>query len=296
VYVTLEPCNHFGRTPPCVDRLLAEGVAAVTIGMRDPNPQVSGGGASALEARGVSVEWADDPAPFERQNEGWLTRMRTGKPFVRVKIALTLDGRPALAASRRTRISGEGGRAITMRLRSEATAIAVGAATLAIDDPQLTIRDADDRVHDRTPRRIVLSRTSVPDCRSAVFTDEHGPCLLVTSDVASRSALATFEREGERVLTYSYQEGLSAALSAIADEGVNDLLIEAGPALFSALWRDRLIDELVLVTAGGMSGNAAPPLFLGQADAEGAGLAPVMRPVETGIVKGDAVTVWRPLG
>ncbi|MGB4442233.1 MAG: bifunctional diaminohydroxyphosphoribosylaminopyrimidine deaminase/5-amino-6-(5-phosphoribosylamino)uracil reductase RibD [Coriobacteriia bacterium] len=293
VYVTLEPCNHFGKTPPCVDRILADGVAEVTIGMRDPDPSVTGNGADALAAAGVIVHWADDPRPYEEQNEGWLTRIRLGRPFVRVKVALTIDGRPALAARRRSRITGAGGRRVTMALRRQASAIAVGASTVDIDDPALTVRDTEERVEDRSPRRIVLSRTCVPKLRSRVFTDGLG-CTLVTSESASADEVAAAEREGVRVLRYAYAEGPAGALAAVAADGVNDVLVEAGPSLLSALWRGRLIDELVLVTAGGMSGNAAPPLFLGTADSDGADLAPVFHAVEAAVADGDAVTVWRP--
>lgn len=292
VYVTLEPCNHFGTTPPCVDRLRAEGVAAVTIGMRDPSAE-AGGGAETLERAGIAVTWAESPAPFEALNEGWLTRSRLGRPFVRVKVALTLDGRPALAARRRSRITGAGGRAITMRLRSEATAVAVGAATLGVDDPRLNVRDDSDAIASRSPRRYVLSRTSVPSSGACVFIDGQG-CTFVTSSAVRAADLEALEDAGGRVLRYEYAEGLHGALAAVGADGVNDVLIEAGPALLSALWRERLIDELVVVTAGGMSGNGAPALFLGQPDAEGEDLAPVFYPVEAGIVENDAVTVWRP--
>lgn len=292
VYVTLEPCRHFGKTPPCVERLLAEGVRAVTIGMPDPSPD-AGGGARELEQAGVHVCWADDPAPFAHLNEAWLTRLRDGRPFVRVKIALTLDGRPALAAGRRSSITGPGGRGVTMRLRAEASAVAVGASTLSIDDPQLTYRDGESPVPERSPRRFVLSRTTVPDASSAVFNDSFG-CTLVTSGAASAPEVEELELRGVEVLRYPYGEGLKGALAAIAAVGVDDLLIESGPTLFSELWRERLIDELVIVTAGGMSGSASPPLFLGRPTARGDDLAPIFGPVETGIVGDDAVMVWRP--
>jgi diaminohydroxyphosphoribosylaminopyrimidine deaminase/5-amino-6-(5-phosphoribosylamino)uracil reductase len=263
--------------------------------MRDSNPEVEGGGAEALAAAGVKVDWAEDPTPFERQNEGWLTLVRLGRPFVRVKVALTLDGRTALTMRRRSQITGAGGREVTMRLRAESTAVVVGASTVAVDNPQLTVREPDDSVSERTPRRFVLSRTSIPDARSVLFNDGYGQTTLVTSDTAPGPLLAALEQRGARALVYPYREGLRAALAALASDGVSDVLVEAGPALFSALWKERLIDEMVLITAGGMSGNAAPPLFLGTADAEGADLAPAFRPVETGIAGGDAVTVWRPL-
>ncbi|MHB8761419.1 MAG: bifunctional diaminohydroxyphosphoribosylaminopyrimidine deaminase/5-amino-6-(5-phosphoribosylamino)uracil reductase RibD [Coriobacteriia bacterium] len=291
-YVTLEPCAHFGRTPPCVDALIAAGVAEVTIGMPDPTNE-AGGGARVLESAGVRVHWADDPAPFEAQNEAWLTRVRQGRPFVRVKVAVTLDGRLALAARRRSAITGDGGRAVTMRLRREATAVAVGAATVDVDNPRLTAREPDGSDSARTPRRFVLSRTSVPPVRSCMFADGNG-CTLVTSTVVPARALEELRAGGVRVLIYPYTASLPGALAAIAADGVNDVLVEAGPSMLSALWEDGLIDELVVLTAGGMGGNAAPPLFLGQADAEGDALVPRFLPVEIGIVEGDAVTVWRP--
>lgn len=198
VYVTLEPCSHFGKTPPCVDRLLVEGVAAVTIGMRDPSAE-AGGGAARLQAQGVAVGWAANSTPFERQNEAWLTRLALGRPFVRVKTALTIDGRPALAASRRARITGAGGRSVTMRLRSEATGIAVGASTLIVDDPKLTVRDAADAPA-RSPRRFVLSRTTVPGPDFCAFTSDG--CTLVTSACASPADVQTLTTRGVRVLTY----------------------------------------------------------------------------------------------
>jgi diaminohydroxyphosphoribosylaminopyrimidine deaminase/5-amino-6-(5-phosphoribosylamino)uracil reductase len=292
VYVTLEPCNHFGKTPPCVDKLVETGVRSVTIGMADPSPEASGG-AAALAAAGIEIHWATDATPFERQNEAWLTRLRLGRPFVRVKVALSLDGRPALAVKRRSKITGAGGRAVTMQLRRQATAVVVGASTVAIDDPMLTVRDETDECEPRTPRRVVLSRTSVPSPGACVFQDGAG-CTLVTSTAASRAELETLAGSGARILTYAYTEALHGALAAVAADGIDDVLVEAGPSLFSALWRERLIDELVVVTAGGMSGNGAPALFLGQPDAQGNDLTPVFVPVETGIVERDVVTVWRP--
>lgn len=295
VYVTLEPCNHTGRTPPCAPALVRAGVAAVTIGMRDPNPEVAGGGAEVLASGGVRVEWADASAPFERQNEAWLTRLATGRPFVRVKVAVTLDGRPALRASRRARISGSGGRSVTMRLRAEATAVAVGAATLAVDDPSLTVRDDADVPVARQPRRVVLARTTVPDRRATLFHDAYGAPLVICADTASRPAVDELERAGVPVVTYRYSEGVAGTLSAIARAGIDDVLIEAGPTLLTSLWRADVIDELVVVTAGGMAGTAAPPLYLGAPDAAGDVLTPPTHAVEAGVVDRDAVTVWRPV-
>lgn len=294
-YVTLEPCTHHGRTPPCVDRLLAEGVASVTIGMSDPNTGVSGGGAAALERAGVRVAWAPDPRPFEDQNEAWLTRLRTGLPFVTVKVALSLDARLSLAEGERSRITGAGGRHVTMLLRARAGAVAVGARTLSIDAPSLTVRDGRDAPSANQPLRVVLARMSVPDPGATLFSDGAGPTLVLISAEAPDGPCAALEARGVCVVRYPAGRGVGAMLHALAAEGCDHVLIEAGPMLFSALWEERAIDELVVVTAGGIAGLGAPGLDTHTSDGGSGGLVPRMRAVESAVVGDDAVTVWRPL-
>ncbi len=295
VYVTLEPCNHHGRTPPCVDALLSAGVVSVTIGMPDSNIGVSGGGAGALAHAGVRVAWAADPRPFERQNEAWLHRLRTGRPFVRVKVALSLDGHAALAVGRRSRISGEGGSDVTMRLRADATAVAVGAGTVSIDDPRLTVRSADgDTV--RTPRRYVLARTTLPGPGARLFVDPAQPTtVLIAAGGTEYGPDDSVPEAAMRVMTYPAADGLRGALEVMAADGVDDVLIEAGPRLLTALIESALVDELIVVTAGGLAGAGAPAVFQAAAQSQGDDLAPAFVPVEVGIAGDDAVTVWRPM-
>lgn len=294
-FVTLEPCNHYGRTPPCATRLIAAGVAEVTIGMPDPNPEVAGGGAAALEAAGVIVHWADDPSPFARQNEAWLFRMRTGRPFVTVKVALTLDGRPTLATGSRTRITGAGAAGVTMALRARATAVAVGRATAVIDDPVLTVRHPDGTLADgHQPRRVLLCRDTLPPLDLRMMSDAFAAPLVVVSDLAPSSEVAGFARRGVPVVRYLAESGLTAALRALAHEGIDDVFVETGPGLLSALWREALIDELVTFTAGGMGGDQAPCAFSGSADVNDGGLAARFLPVWSSIEGEDLVAVWRP--
>lgn len=293
-YVTLEPCNHYGRTPPCAPALIKAGISEVVIGMRDPNPDVDGRGADALTQAGVAVRFAEDDAPFKMQNEAWLTRLTLGRPRVTVKLALTLDAKPALKVGRRAHITGAGGNAVTMLLRSRATAVAVGAATAAVDDPALTVRGETGAVTGRQPQRVVLARTSVPKTNLKLVSDGLAPALLVVSDAADQAALRSFAATSAGVVTYPYGAGIRGALEALATSGVDDVLIEAGPALVTALYQAECIDELVIVTAGGMAGNAAPPAFLGPADAAGPDLAARFRAVEATVSGEDAVTVWRP--
>jgi diaminohydroxyphosphoribosylaminopyrimidine deaminase/5-amino-6-(5-phosphoribosylamino)uracil reductase len=293
-YVTLEPCNHFGKTPPCAPALVRAGVHEVVIGMRDPNPHVTGHGAEALAQAGVTVRFAADPTPFERQNEAWLHTIRTGRPFVTVKVALSLDGKPALRVGARARITGAGGARATMLLRSRSTAVAVGASTAAVDDPALTVRDETGVPMSSQPRRLVLARTSVPAPRLAMLRDGLGPVVLVTSERAEERALEAFRRAGGHVVTYEYMTGIEGALRAVAEHGVNDVLVEAGPALLTALHRAGAIDRLVTVTAGGFAGNAAPPAYVGPADACGPDLERPYRAEESVVVDEDVVVAWAP--
>lgn len=293
-YVTLEPCNHFGKTPPCVPALVRAGIREVVIGMRDPNPEVTGDGAKALADAGLAVRFADDPSPFERQNEAWLHRLATGRPFVTVKVALSLDGKPALRVGRRARITGAGGAKATMFLRSRSTAIAVGASTAAIDDPLLTVRNEDGAALGRQPLRVVLARTSVPRPNLSMLRDGKGPVLLVVSERADDDAVAAFERAGGAVARYEYASGIEGALRAVASHGVNDVLVEAGPALLTTLHEGAFVDRLALLTGGGFAGNAAPPSYLGPADSAGNDLDRRYVVEECVAMEEDAVVVWAP--
>ncbi len=294
VYVTLEPCNHIGRTPPCTNALIKAGVARVVIGMADPN-EIAGGGARRLREAGIEVRFADDPAPFEELNEAWLKRLRTGLPWTRVKVALSLDGKASLMAGRRARMTGPGAAGVTRRLRALSTAVGVGAATLTVDDPGLTVRAGDGTPLDRQPLRVVFSRTSVPRPERTVFTDSLGPSLVIASDRADDAQLDAVRAAGVGVARYVYAEGIRGALRALAAEGVDDVLVEAGPGMLTALWEARAIDELIVVQAGGMAGNAAPPLFLGRPADVAGDLDVKLRAAEAVVAGDDAAVVWRPV-
>ena len=261
-YVTLEPCTHQGRTPPCTDALTQAGVARVVMGMRDPNETVAGGGAELLRSRGVDVSFAEDPTPFLIQNEAWLAALWSGRPFVRAKVALSLDGRPALEPGRRASITGVHGATVTRRLRARADAVLVGGATVTADDPALTVRDSEEGLGARQPVRVVLVRESMPPADSAVFDDGRARTILLAPKPLATMAARSYPRSLE-VATYEPDEGLLGALRALIEAGIVDLLVEPGPRLFTALWQDGLIDELIVVHAGGVAGPSAPALFLG---------------------------------
>jgi len=292
-YVTLEPCSHYGRTPPCADALIAAGVARVVIGMRDPTSEAAGGAQRLAEA-GIRVEFAADETPFVELNAGWLKRVATGMPYVTAKVAASLDARVALEPGMRAAITGSAGSEVTRSLRSAADAVLVSAATVIADDPALTVRDALGHNAQRQPLRVVLVRTSVPHADARVFTDGVAPTMVLASDAADGPALDALPA-GVPVMRWPAGGGLHAALSALGTHGVGHLLVEPGPRLLTALWAEAVLDELVCVTAGGMGGTASPPLYAGGPDRAGEALIHRMAPVEAGIVGDVSVTVWSPV-
>lgn len=292
VHVTLEPCNHRGRTGPCVSALVEAGVARVVVGMRDPDLRVTGGGIESLRAAGVAVDVTPDPTPFQEQNEAWLSWLATGRPWVRVKVALTLDGHASLRVHERASISGGGGRGLTARLRAEADAVLVGADTATVDDPALTVRDTAGDPTGHRPLRVVLSRSTVPPATLRVFSDDIAPSLLLTGAGAD---VAPLRAAGVRVVEYDAEGGVRSALARLGAMDVVSLLVEAGPRLLTALALEGVVDELVLVHGGGFAGDGAPALWEGTGDVTGEALFARFRAVEAGVVAEDAVTVWRPV-
>jgi diaminohydroxyphosphoribosylaminopyrimidine deaminase/5-amino-6-(5-phosphoribosylamino)uracil reductase len=291
-YVTLEPCAHHGRTPPCVEALIAAGVARVVMGMRDPSAEAAGG-AEKLVAAGIEVEVSDDPTPFAEQNRGWLKRLETGMPFVRVKLGLSLDARPAFEVGERAAMTGASGAEVTARLRAASDAVAVSAATVNADDPSLTVRGVDGTLAERQPLRVVLTRSSLPRDTAQVLTDWAGPAVvLAPSHLCARAMDAL----GAGVLVEAYDAalGLGGAFFELGRRGLSEVLVEPGPRLFTALWRQGLVDELVTVFAGGLAGAQAPGMYWGPSERDGDALCHSMAPVEAGIVGDVAVTVWRP--
>ena len=290
LYVTLEPCAHHGKTPPCADAMIAAGIARVFIGMRDPN-RVAAGGVDKLRAAGITVSFADNPEPFAAINAGWLKLLASGSPRVTVKLGATLDARLSFEEGTRAAMTGPSGSAVTSRLRAASDAVCVSAATVIADDPQLTVRDSAGRRAEKQPLRVILVRQQMPPADARVLTDGLAPTLILASDLASDDALDSFSRSVE-IVRWSAQGGLSSAWKALGKHGVGELLVEAGPRLLTALWESEAADEYVVVSAGGMGGLRAPALFLGEADRAGDALTPRFRPVEAGIVSDVSVTVW----
>lgn len=286
-YVTLEPCAHHGKTPPCTKSLIAAGVAKVVIGMRDPS-SVAGGGAEALEESGIEVVFADDPTPYAELNAGWLKRTASGLPFVTAKVGATLDGCVALAPESRSAITGPSGARVTAAMRRSADAVLVGASTVRIDDPSLTVRE-DGAQSQHQPLRVVLAGSDVPAASSKVFTDGAAPTLVLV-----RSEDSAVPETAEKVV-YDPARGLRGVLALLGERGLNDILVEPGPRLLSSLWSEGLVDRFITVTAGGMAGIAGVSMFRGggDADAQERSLTHRAEPEMARIVGDVAVVSWR---
>lgn len=285
VYVTLEPCCHHGRTPPCTDALAEAGVARVVAAMADPNPAVSGQGLARLEASGISVAAGLMEQQAAALNPGFVSRMQRGRPWLRVKLAASLDGYTALPGGDSRWITGPAARADGHRFRARASAILTGSGTVLADDPRLTARP-DDAPAIRQPRRIVLdsSLRTPPDAR---LFDSPEPVTVVTTANAEPSRASALTAAGARVerfaATADGHVDIGACLRWLAAEEINELHVEAGATLAGVLLHQQWVDELVLYTA---------PRILGQ----GRGLftLPALKAVSEG--PAWTVTDWRRIG
>ena len=206
LYVTLEPCNHQGRTPPCTQAILAAGVRRVIIAARDPNPQVTGGGAEFLAARGVEVHEGLLAAEARRLNEAWLHYVNTGRPWVMAKAACSLDGKIATVGGESQWLTGEAARALGHRLRHRVDAIVVGIGTVLADNPQLTTRRPRGRAKD--PIRVVLdSRLRLPLTSRLLHLDSQAPTWVATTSQAPPETIRALEARGAQVLVLPADAG-----------------------------------------------------------------------------------------
>jgi diaminohydroxyphosphoribosylaminopyrimidine deaminase/5-amino-6-(5-phosphoribosylamino)uracil reductase len=260
-YVTLEPCCHEGKTPPCTQALIGAGIKQVIVAMRDPNPEVRGQGEAELQASGIRVRSGLMQAQAEALNPGFLKRMRKGLPFVRCKMAMSLDGRTALANGNSRWISSQASRRDVHRLRARSSAVLTGINTVLADDPCLNIRHVDAGGYQ--PARIVVD-SSLRMPIGARMLQQAGTIIIATlADNSEKRRL--LEQSGCMVVTADEHDGrvdLQWLLEFLAREiAVNDLLLEAGATLGGKLITRGLVDELVLYTAPMLLGDSARGLF-----------------------------------
>ncbi len=260
-YVTLEPCAHTGRTGPCADALIAAGVARVVAAMRDPFPQVDGAGFDTLRAAGIAVEHGLMAGPARRLNHGFLSRVERRRPWVRVKLATSLDGRTALANGDSKWISGEASRRDVMHWRARAGALLTGAGTVLADDPRLTVRfDQDDPPDFVPPLRVVLDPGLATVARSRIREGD-APTLYVHAPDAKPPRGVDIARTAVPIRAGMLD--LAAVLQTLAAREVNEVQVEAGATLAGALLRAELVDEVLLYVAPILLGGDARPLFDG---------------------------------
>ena len=258
-YATLEPCAHTGRTGPCADALIQAGVARVVGAMRDPFPQVDGAGFDKLKAAGIAVESGLMEAQARALNRGFLSRIERGRPWLRVKLATSLDGRSALASGESRWISGEPARMDGQRWRARSGAILTGAGTVLADDPQLTVRlgDATEFV---APLRVVLDPGLATVARGRVREGDAPTLYLHAPDVKLPRGL---KAQHAHVAVRNGGFDLEAVLALLAARAVNEVQVEAGATLAGAFLSAGLVDEVLLYVAPVLLGERARPLFDG---------------------------------
>ncbi|TAN49502.1 MAG: bifunctional diaminohydroxyphosphoribosylaminopyrimidine deaminase/5-amino-6-(5-phosphoribosylamino)uracil reductase RibD [Methylococcaceae bacterium] len=261
VYVTLEPCSHHGRTPPCADALIQAGVARVVAAMQDPNPRVAGAGLARLQAAGIATACGLLEEQALRLNRGFVKRMQTGRPWVTGKLAMSLDGRTALSNGDSRWITGAEARRDAHRLRAQSSAIVTGIGTLLADDPAMTARLEDEEV--LQPLRVVLdSRLRTPVTARLAHPPGHALIICGHEDAARRQAL---EQAGFSVLCLPLGDDgrldLAAVLDALGRRDINEVMLEAGPTLNGAWLQAALVDEWVVYMAPCLLGDTARGLF-----------------------------------
>ena len=266
-YVTLEPCCHTGRTGPCTKALLAAGVARVVFAGHDPNPRVNGGGAKELAAGGVAVEGGVMERAAEPLNRGFFTRMRRGLPYVRSKLAVSLDGRTALANGASRWITSAAARADVHRWRARSSAVVTGSGTIVDDDPALDARREEAQLPEslgiKQPLRAVIdARLKMPP--SAKMLSRPGEVLVLTTRPPDDSKAAALRAAGARVDRVAGDDqhcDLRAVLERLAALEINDVWVEAGAGLNGALLAAGLIDELIIYVAPRLLGSTARGMF-----------------------------------
>ncbi len=260
-YVTLEPCSHFGRTPPCSNALIAAGVARVVCAMRDPDARVDGRGFAMLRADGIEVVEGVLEAEAQAINAGFARRIREGLPLVTLKLATTLDGRIATATGESKWITGPAARREAHAMRARHDAVLVGSGTALADDPDLTCRLPG--ATPRQPLRVVAdARLRTPPSARLVATARQHPTLLVTIPGHPPTARAPYQEAGAEVVTVARGEGglsLRALLQALAQRGVTRVLAEGGAGIAAALLREGLVDRLAWFHAPSVMGGDGMP-------------------------------------
>jgi diaminohydroxyphosphoribosylaminopyrimidine deaminase/5-amino-6-(5-phosphoribosylamino)uracil reductase len=292
LYVTLEPCSHQGKTPPCVDAIIRAGIARVVSALEDPNPEVAGQGYAKLRERGIAVEAGLEAEAAMRQHAGHIRRMRDGRPQVLLKLAASADGKAGLPGRKPAGITGEAARARVHQMRAENDAILVGIGTVLSDDPHLTCRLPG--MMEWSPVRVILdAKLRIPLATSIVGTARETPTWVFTTPNASPVAEDILKAKGVEVFRVDGKDGrldLAAVLTALAGRGITRLMVEGGPTIAAVFIKADLVDEAALF-------RSPNPLGQGIDLLEGLPLtaltkSPKLKPVASEAVGGDTLETF----
>ncbi len=268
-YITLEPCCHHGHTPPCTEALIAAGIVRAVIAMRDPNPQVSGQGVAVLQTHGIDVVEGVMAEQAAALNPGFISRMQHNRPWVRIKSAISLDGRTAMASGESQWISGETARHDVQLLRARSGAVFTGIGTALADDPGLNVRLSAEQLgiegEVRQPLRVVIDADLKlsPEAKLLQLPGESIIFTVAHDDAQHTDKMESLQQAGAAVITAGDEQAcidLPLALRLLAERGVNELQVEAGSRLVGSLFSAGLVDELVIYLAPHLMGDAAQGL------------------------------------
>jgi diaminohydroxyphosphoribosylaminopyrimidine deaminase/5-amino-6-(5-phosphoribosylamino)uracil reductase len=264
-YVTLEPCAHHGRTPPCTEALIDAGVTRVVVALEDPDPNVSGRGIAQLQERGITVDVGSGADNARLSLAPYLVHRRTGRSFCLLKTAMSVDARIAAADGSSQWITGPAARADAHGLRADSQAVVVGAGTALTDRPSLTVRDLDPPV-EHPPLRVVLDARGRVPATGALFDGDLAPTLVITTEAAPAAAVDDWRAAGAKVEIVPAAPGgvdLSAALAVLGGHGVLQAMVEGGPTVHGALLAAGLVDRLVVYLGAALLGPDGAPAFAG---------------------------------
>ena len=266
LYVTLEPCNHQGKTPPCTEAILKSGIKRVVVGMKDPNPKVFGGGFKFLKNKGVEVSTGVLEAACRHQNEFFIKYVSTGRPFVVAKSALTLDGWTATSTGDSWWISNEKSRQFVHRLRDRVDGVMVGVGTVLADNPSLTTRLGNRKGRD--PVRVVVdTHLRIPDSAKVLNNDSPAMTLMAVGDRVSPERLKRINKENVSILVCPIKDGridLIALMHGLVKKSITSILVEGGATLMGSMIRERLIDKYYFFQAPKiLGGDDGIPMALG---------------------------------
>jgi diaminohydroxyphosphoribosylaminopyrimidine deaminase/5-amino-6-(5-phosphoribosylamino)uracil reductase len=263
LYVTLEPCSHHGKSPPCADAVIAAGIVRVVSAMEDPNPEVGGRGHARLRSAGVAVDVGIEADTARGDHAGHIRRMRDGRPHVLLKLAVSADGKVAGAEGRRVAITGNAVRDRVHLMRARSDAIMVGIGTALADDPVLTCRLPG--MAEMSPVRVVLdTRLRLPINSRLVQTVRQTPLWIFAN--AQPESEAALRAHGAEVIEVDDKDGLKTVLQALGSRGITRLMVEGGPTVASALIEADLVDEAVFFHSPTVIGEAGVPALAARAD------------------------------